>query len=492
MGPIYRPKPLATTVLLTACLLLFSSRLPAQSCNIQTGTATLDDTLNTSFTQDGPGQPAPNGVVTEPANAAGWTGGDSTYSVYLPMTGETAFFFSDSYIGQGPTVAGDGTAFTNSNGLRMRKPNCDTSFGCYPPTNLYRAHNSIVVRSADGKNMRTITGPLTSDGFSTSLFAPANPAHYYWVGDSVLVDHVPGSTGPKVLTILMEFDFGLNYYGAAIAQLSVPSLQVETVRPIVNDPSGDPVHWGISTMVKNSGGGPTLYIYGIEDYVPYPPFSFIRYRMPHVARVDLSLGLAGISDENNWQVYSTTSGWVQRNVLASSRIIGDTRDPNNAGDSIGEGFTVNALHTAAGTRYVMVSQDTNPNTTLIVDYLPSPPNGPGPVFESTAKNIIVYSACNPEGPYSAKQVVFTTPETQATTVTGMTSGQTLYGHLWTYNPVVHPQFDSNGELVVSYNVNSDDSGDLLYADSYRPKFIRVPIVGLQADTSATTAKAVAP
>jgi hypothetical protein len=60
----------------------------------------------------------------------------------------------------------------------------------------------------------------------------------------------------------------------------------------------------------------------------------------------------------------------------------------------------------------------------------------------------------------------------------MAAGQTLYGHLWTYNPVAHPQFNLGGGLLISYNVNSDDSGDLIYADAYRPKFIRIPILGL--------------
>jgi hypothetical protein len=32
-----------------------------------------------------------------------------------------------------------------------------------------------------------------------------------------------------------------------------------------------------------------------------------------------------------------------------------------------------------------------------------------------------------------------------------------------------------GSLLVSYSANSDDRGDLIYADAYRPKFIRTPI-----------------
>ncbi|HEY3926907.1 MAG TPA: hypothetical protein VGL89_00910 [Candidatus Koribacter sp.] len=473
------PKFLAGALVNLACGALIFSPVtsPAQTCPLKFGPAVPDTTFDQAFTQNGPGQPAPNGRVMEPSNIPGWTGGDSTYSLYLPMTGESIFFFSDSYIGQSPTAVGDGTATTNANGLRTRAVNCNTSFGCFPPTNLYRAHNSIVVRNATGTVMRTITGPVTN-GFSTSYFVPSDASlgRFYWVNQSVLVT-VGGV--PKIYTFLMEFDGFLNYYGAAIAELSVPSLKIESIRPIANDPSGDPVHWGIATMITTAHGGPTLYIYGVEDYVPFPAFSFIRYRVPHVARVDLRLGPDGVADENNWQVFNQTSGWVSNNILASSWLIGSPTDPNNANDSIGEGFTVNRIQTTSGSAYVLVSQDTNPNNTLVVDNLPGPPNGPGPVFESTAKNIIVYTACSPEGPYSAKQVVYTTPETQANTVPGMTAGQTIYGHLWTYNPVAHPQFNwQGGGLLVSYNVNSDDSGDLVYADAYRPKFIRIPIQNL--------------
>jgi hypothetical protein len=47
-----------------------------------------------------------------------------------------------------------------------------------------------------------------------------------------------------------------------------------------------------------------------------------------------------------------------------------------------------------------------------------------------------------------------------------------------YHPSAYPQFSWDGSLLVSYSVNSDDSGDLIYGDAYRPKFIRLPIIGL--------------
>lgn len=48
--------------------------------------------------------------------------------------------------------------------------------------------------------------------------------------------------------------------------------------------------------------------------------------------------------------------------------------------------------------------------------------------------------------------------------------------LFAYNPVAHPQFPKNDELLVSYCVNSFSLDDLFEdASKYRPVFIRVPI-----------------
>jgi len=48
--------------------------------------------------------------------------------------------------------------------------------------------------------------------------------------------------------------------------------------------------------------------------------------------------------------------------------------------------------------------------------------------------------------------------------------------LFAYNPVAHPQFTDDGELLVSYCINSFNLDDLFEdASKYRPVFIRVPI-----------------
>jgi hypothetical protein len=60
----------------------------------------------------------------------------------------------------------------------------------------------------------------------------------------------------------------------------------------------------------------------------------------------------------------------------------------------------------------------------------------------------------------------------------LTTGQSLTGHIRMYNPHAHPQLNSWGQLLISYDINSDAGADLIYLDAYRPKFIRVPIAGL--------------
>ncbi len=426
--------------------MLASHPLAAQTCTVTAGTGTLDSYFDSGYTENGPG------TRKEPLGMPGWTGADSTYSVLLP-SGDSAFFFSDSYVGEYPTLSGDGTVNTNSNGLRTRAANCGAPL-CNPPTNLYHAHNSIVVQSAATGQLSTLVGPkdLTS-GYSTSYFVPATAAvtgHFYWMGDSVVVQ--VDSTGTKKLwTFVMEWDSSFNYYGSAIAQLSLPSLALESVTPLSNVPSGNVVHWGTTMWLDGSYGNNYLYVYGIED-------SAQNGRFPFIALTNPAVGVSGVANTNNWYVWNG-NGWVT-GLTNAVQIIGAPNDPNNAGDYVSSEYSVKKIHSSAGTTYLLVAQDTK-------------------VPFGTWKDITLYSACRPQGPFSAKDVVYSTPETGSAKVPGMTSSQSLAGIILTYNPHAHPQFTSNGQLLISYDLNASNSGDLLYADTYRPKFIRVKIAGLK-------------
>jgi len=439
MRPI---RPTKTSRMWVAILLTFSFPtlasidLIAQTCTVAAGTGTPDSYFNSEYTENGPG------TGKEPLGMPGWSGADSTYSVLLP-SGDTAFFFSDSYVGQYPTLSGDGTVTTNSNGLRTRTANCGAPL-CNPPTNLYHAHNSIVVQSASTGQLSTLMGPKDpTSGYSTSYFAPATgpvTGHFYWMGDSVVVQ-VDSAGTKKLWTFVMEWDGSFNYYGSAIAQLSLPSLAIESITPLSNVPSGNVVHWGTAQWLDGSYGNYYLYVYGIED-------NGQNGRYPFIALTNPTLGVSGVANTNNWYVWNGKS-WVT-GLTNAVQIIGAPNDPNNAGDYV----------SSEGTTYLLVAQDTK-------------------VAFGTWKNITLYSACRPQGPFSAKDVVYSTPETGSTKVPGMTSSQSLTGIILTYNPHLHPQFTSNGQLLISYDLNASNSGDLLYADTYRPKFIRVKVAGLK-------------
>src|SRR4029078_12943340 len=124
----------------------------ARTCSLSVQSGTSDSNFDSIFTQNGAG------TGLEPLGSPGWTGADSTYSIQLP-NGDSAFFFSDSYIGESPAKTGDGTVRTDTNGLRTRLSNCDPPL-CDPPTNLYRAHNSVVVRNALTGTLTTLVGPI--------------------------------------------------------------------------------------------------------------------------------------------------------------------------------------------------------------------------------------------------------------------------------------------------------------------------------------------
>jgi hypothetical protein len=413
-----------------------------QTCTVSAGMGVPAIDLNQSIAiQDGPGK------QNEPSGGPGWTGADSTYSIKLP-NGDTAFFYSDSYIGEWPSLSGDGSVSTDANGLRTRAANCGPPL-CNPPTSLFRAHNSIVIRNASTGSLRTLTGPRDAFGFSTSYFRPTNSNHWYWLGDSMVVQINSAGTR-KLWTFVLEYDASWKFHGAAIVQMSLPSLAIEAIQPLTNTPSGDSTVWGVSLWMDGNFGNNFLYVYGKGS-------TDGKNKLPYIALTNPILGLNGVANTDNWFVWDG-SQWAL-GLSNAAPIIGAGNDPRNAGDSISDEYSVKKIRSSAGTTYLLVAQDTKPAFGLW-------------------KDIVVYSACSPQGPFSAKQVVYSTPETGATKVPGMPVGQNLSAGMLTYNPHAHPQFTANGNLVISYNVNAGASADLLFADTYRPRFIRIPILGL--------------
>ncbi len=93
------------------------------------------------------------------------------------------------------------------------------------------------------------------------------------------------------------------------------------------------------------------------------------------------------------------------------------------------------------------------------------------------RDIFSYESSSPFGKFVTQRKLFTIEDQ-------------INGHyLLTYNAMAHPQFNMNDELLISYNVNDlvdtlepnvcpsqckHVFSDRMNADSYRPKFVRVP------------------
>ena len=396
-------------------------------------------------------------------NGPGWTGADSTFSLELP-NGDSAFFFSDSYIAEDPAKPGDGSVYTNANGLRMRKPNCLPPFCGPAPEVIHYVYNSIVIRSKDGKTMRTLTGPKDKNGYSTTYFKPKgdDPNDMYWLGDPIIVE-VGGRK--KIWMFLNEWDvarpfdksFWIRYRAQAIAQLDADTLAIEKILDLKN--KTDEAVWGISLWLDDRNGK-DLYIYGMrnEGDIKTEKRSTLamadKYKKLYVARTDASKGLESVVDLKNWTVWDGSS--FSKDLNKRKSIIPEK-------DSISDELTIRRLNINGKPTFVMVTFDTS-------------------VGYSDWKDLYLYSACEPQGPFTTKHHFYRTPTAGQKKLPGMTGEESLQSGLSVYNPHMHPQFVKEGKVLVSYNSNlpfGSKPGDSIYADFYRPRFVWVPINGLK-------------
>ncbi|MGO4885402.1 MAG: DUF5005 domain-containing protein [Bryobacteraceae bacterium] len=346
------------------------------------GPAAPDNTFDNYFIQNGPG----------------WTGADGTYSVPLP-DGQNLWVWSDSYIG------------TVNPATRLRS-------GW-----LFQAHNSLTI-------LDQATGALTTVGYppkTSSYFAPANSADWFWPGDSMVIQPKPSVYTIKVM--LLEWTGVFQFVGNSVATVAYPSMKIESIAPIALPDLT--IEWG--TRIFKQGN--YFYLYGIMD-------PGTANKLPFVARFTT---LGDLTNPAEWQYWNSTSHtWVagQSNATPMAGVPAITNE-----------YSVDRLNATTGPFYLMTGMDTQ--------------NPAYPDWEY----VTTYYSCTPQGPWTARTVVYTTPESGA-------PGCSV-GTLYTYNPKAHPEFPSSAGILVSYNVNANNSKDLVCANDYKPSFIRVPIPGLQ-------------
>jgi len=164
-------------------------------------------------------------------------------------------------------------------------------------------------------------------------------------------------------------------------------------------------------------------------------------KVPYLARTN---NINNLANASKWQFWNATQNkWLTGQANATAL---------NGVASITPEYSVNQLTYSAGTFYLMTGMD--------------PLSPPFPLWNA----VTTYYSCSPQGPWSNKTTVYTTPEAGAN---GCKTGT-----LVTYNPKAHMEFTNSDGILVSYNVNANTGSDLVCADDYKPRFIRMQIPGV--------------
>jgi len=289
---------------------------------------------------------------------------------------------------------------------------------------LFTAHNSLTIQEQSTNTLTTVGYPPKT----SSYFVPKQPHDWFWVGDGVVVQPSPGVY--KIVIMLLEWTGVFHFVGNSVTVLSWPSLSIDSIQPVALPDTT--IEWGAKLLPR----GTSYYIYGIRD-------PGTANKLPYVARIK---SIYDLTNPSRWQYWnSTTNQWMAGQSNATP-LVGVPAITNE--------YTVNQLTADSGPFYLMVGME------------PQYPAYPG------WKYITTHYACNPQGPWQDRTIVYTTPETGA--------AGCRKGNLFTYDPRAHPEFSGGDTLLISYNVNAIDSTDLACADDYKPRFIRVSIPGLMS------------
>jgi len=348
-----------------------------------------------------------------------------------PSTGVPDTTYDAMAVQNGPGWTGaDGTyslALPNGNSLWLWS---DSYIGTVDPATrlrssyLFQAHNSLTIRDA-------VTGAVTTVAYppkATSYFIPRNKADWYWVGGATLVQPRPGVYQIKVM--LLEWTGVFVFKGNSVATLNYPSMSIASIQPVALPDLS--IEWG--TRIFQDGS--YYYIYGIKD-------PGTANKLPYVARMT---SLQYLTQPRGWQYWNATqNAWVmgQSNATAMAGVPAITNE-----------FSVDKVNASAGPFYLMVGMD--------------PANPAYPLWQ----NVISFYSCSPQGPWSNEKVVYQTPESGA-------SGCSV-GTLVAYNPKAHIEFTDSTGILVSYNVNANNSQDLVCANDYMPRFVRIQIPGVSS------------
>lgn len=185
------------------------------------------------------------------------------------------------------------------------------------------------------------------------------------------------------------------------------------VTEIIDDAGDDP--WGKVAWGAGLMSTPThTWVYGVED------LGDKKYL--HLARAPAG----ALTDRSTWE-YLGEDGWTD-----------DPAGTTRLTDGVANELSVTPYRDG----YVMISSDT---------------------AEPFSPKIHAWTACSPTGPWRDRQTIYETPESEPE-------------NHFTYNAHAHPELSEDGQLLISYNVNTFDFDELMSNPTlYRPKFITLDL-----------------
>lgn len=297
---------------------------------------------------------------------------------------------------------------------------------------LFQVRNCFTVQEAADLNIMSTYIDYSSTGVNQTYFKIGNVGNsLYWPGHGFVKNDT-------VFVFLEKYNSStLAFQGLSIAKVLLPSF---TLLSITSIPPKNGITMGKAVLFDESSG--FYYIYGNKrNWIVFEPY---------VARTKFENLVSG-----NWEFF-TGSGW-STDASSAKKICDDPVSP---------GFSVIKLKNT----FYLVTQEN------------------GYLSCGLGRNIYSYSSATPSGKFQTPHLLYTVEDQ-------------VNGHyLLTYNAQAHPEFTENDELLVSYNVNDavdtlepyvcasqckNAFSDHLDADSYRPKFVRVPfnVLGIKSGSS---------
>lgn len=309
----------------------------------------------------------------------------------------------------------------------------DSYIGTVNPTtrlrssDLFQAHNSLTIQNQSANTLTTIGYPPNT----SSYFVPTKKGDWFWVGDGLVIEPSPGVYQIKIM--LLEWTPSIKLAGESVATLSWPSLSIVSIVPVALP--NTTIEWGSRIMQVGS----TFYIYGLKD-------PGTDTKTPYLAKTQ---SVNNLTKPSAWLYWNATQKkWLagQSNATALSGVAAITPE-----------YSVDQMTWSGGTFYLMTGMD--------------PQHPPYPLWDA----VTTWYSCSPQGPWTNKTTVYTTPEAGAN---GCKAGTLI-----TYNPKAHPELTDSDGILLTYNVNANDSADLVCANDYMPRFLRLSIPGV---TTAAT------